>query len=259
VGRLDYASTGLVVLTNDGALTQALLHPSRESEREYRVTVRGELDAKRQRALERGVLLEGERTAPARVSQVSFDSASDTTTFQVVLIEGRNRQIRRSLVLLGRPVKLLVRTRMGTLRLGSLYRGEARALRRNEIRDLLAQAALPVPTRGRRESRPARRVSEAREAREPGEARERSGGRAAGPAGQSVRPRHPAAARPHDVASAPGPADREPRRDGRRRKPGASRPSSEAVPRRTDAQRSKKGSSSSKASHRPSRKPKAFR
>jgi len=153
VGRLDYASTGLVVLTNDGALTQALLHPSRQSEREYRVSVRGELDPKRQRALERGVVLEEGRTAPARISRVQFDPSSDSTSFQIVLTEGRNRQIRRSLALLGRPVKQLVRVRMGTLKLGNLKRGEARALRRGEIRELLAQAAQPIPPRSGGRSR----------------------------------------------------------------------------------------------------------
>ncbi|MEE2674850.1 MAG: pseudouridine synthase [Myxococcota bacterium] len=140
VGRLDYESTGLVLLTNDGDLTQALLHPSLGSEREYRVTVRGELDSRARKALEHGVVLEEGRTAPAKIGRVVFDSGANTTNFSFTLAEGRNRQIRRSLLTLGRPVKKLVRVRMGPLRLGTLARGKARKLRRDEVAELHAHA-----------------------------------------------------------------------------------------------------------------------
>ena len=140
VGRLDYESTGLVLLTNDGDLTQALLHPSLGSEREYRVTIRGELDSRVRKALEHGVVLEEGRTAPAKIARVVFDADANTTKFSFTLAEGRNRQIRRSLLTLGRPVKKLVRLRMGPLRLGTLARGKARALRREEVSELQAHA-----------------------------------------------------------------------------------------------------------------------
>ncbi len=168
VGRLDYESTGLVLLTNDGALTHALLHPSLGSEREYEVTVRGELDARAQRALERGVVLEEGRTAPARVARVRFDPTANTTTFSLTLVEGRNRQIRRSLLTLGRPVKRLVRIRMGPLRLGGLARGEVRRLRPEEIRSLREHAQRLLEGKPRRGGR--RRVGPKRRAgaREPG-------------------------------------------------------------------------------------------
>ncbi len=133
VGRLDAASTGLVLLTNDGALTHVLLHPSLGNEREYSVTIRGQLDTRTQRALERGVVLEEGRTAPARVGRVRLDPETDSSTFGLTLVEGRNRQIRRSLLALGRPVKRLVRVRIGPLRLGRLPRGEARPLRPEEL------------------------------------------------------------------------------------------------------------------------------
>ena len=147
VGRLDYESTGLVLLTNDGDLTHALLHPSLGSEREYRVTVKGEVDARVRGALEHGVVLEEGRTAPARVGDVAYDPASQTTNFSLVLVEGRNRQIRRSLLVLGRPVKKLVRVRMGPLRLGNLPRGKARVLRREEV-DALLEHARKLAARG---------------------------------------------------------------------------------------------------------------
>ena len=140
VGRLDYESTGLVLLTNDGDLTQALLHPSLGSEREYRVTIRGELDSRVRKALEHGVMLDEGRTAPAKIARVVFDADANTTKFSFTLAEGRNRQIRRSLLTLGRPVKKLVRLRMGPLRLGTLERGKARALRGDEVSELQAHA-----------------------------------------------------------------------------------------------------------------------
>ncbi len=147
VGRLDRESTGLVLLTNDGDLTHALLHPSHGNEREYHVTVRGELDRKAQGALARGVVLEEGRTAAARVSNVVFDEAIGVSSFSLTLVEGRNRQIRRSLLVLGHPVKRLVRTRIGPLRLGKLPRGEARELRPAEVAALHKHAQLLAQNR----------------------------------------------------------------------------------------------------------------
>ena len=128
VGRLDRDTEGLVLLTNDGALAHALLHPSHEVEREYVVSVRGELRPREQRRLARGVRLDDGVTAPARVSAVSFDRAADTTTFHLTLIEGRKRQIRRALSALGHPVRALRRVRMGPLSLAGLACGAAREL-----------------------------------------------------------------------------------------------------------------------------------
>ncbi len=154
VGRLDYESSGLILLTNDGDLTHALLHPSLGSEREYRVTVRGELDDRTRKALEHGVVLEEGRTAPAKIGRAVFDSDANTTSFSLTLVEGRNRQIRRSLLTLGRPVKKLVRVRMGSLRLGTLARGKARVLRREELSEL--QAHVRTLSGRRRKTRPRR-------------------------------------------------------------------------------------------------------
>lgn len=139
VGRLDRDTEGLVLVTNDGDLAQVLLHPSHESEREYRVTVAGRIPAGVLGRLEEGVVLEDGRTAPARVSPGRYDNSSRRSHFGLTLIEGRNRQIRRSLELLGHPVVRLVRVRMGPLRLGRLPSGAARALDDGERRALLRQ------------------------------------------------------------------------------------------------------------------------
>ena len=93
VGRLDRDTEGLLLLTNDGELTHALLHPSHEVEREYVVTARGELSTRAQERLARGVRLEDGKTSPARVSRVRYDRERDVTELHLVLIEGRKRQI----------------------------------------------------------------------------------------------------------------------------------------------------------------------
>jgi 23S rRNA pseudouridine2605 synthase len=140
VGRLDRETQGLVLLTNDGALSQALLHPSFGNEREYRVTVKGNLPPEKARRIERGVVLEEGRTAPARVADVVFDPTQDTTRLRLLLTQGRKRQIRRMMQALGHPVKRLVRTRMGPLSLGALPPGACRALSKAEIEALHAHA-----------------------------------------------------------------------------------------------------------------------
>jgi 23S rRNA pseudouridine2605 synthase len=138
VGRLDRETSGLLLLTNDGDTAHVLLHPSLGNEREYKVNVKGEIDERTIGRLQKGVPLEDGRTAPGRVSAVRFDSDSGTSNFSLVLGEGRKRQIRRSLLILGFPVRRLVRVRMGPLRLGRLAVGEARPLRSEERRALLA-------------------------------------------------------------------------------------------------------------------------
>ena len=141
VGRLDRDSAGLLLLTNDGAVTQRLLHPSHESEKEYRVTVKGEVDDRIVKRLERGIHLDDGPTARTRVSRRQYDPDGDLTTFHLVMTEGRKRQIRRMMLAVGRPVKRLVRIRVGPIKLGRLTPGTARPLRDHEVRALKAYAA----------------------------------------------------------------------------------------------------------------------
>ena len=141
VGRLDWDTEGLVLMTNDGDVTQALLHPSLGSEREYRVTVRGRIAEATLRRLAKGIVLEDGPTAPARVGAARFDARAETSVFTLVLAEGRKRQIRRSLQALRHPVARLVRVRMGPVRLGALAPGRARPLGDDEIAALRRHAA----------------------------------------------------------------------------------------------------------------------
>lgn len=137
VGRLDRETSGLLLLTNDGDAAHVLLHPSLGNEREYRVQVKGQVEDRTIARLERGVNLEEGRTSPMEVSDVRFDPESGTTSLGLTLVEGKKRQIRRSLLVLGHPVRRLVRVRMGPLRIGRLAVGEARPLRSEEKRALL--------------------------------------------------------------------------------------------------------------------------
>jgi 23S rRNA pseudouridine2605 synthase len=148
VGRLDRESEGLLLLTNDGLLAHALLHPSHEIEREYEVVVRGPIDARSLERLARGIRLEDGWTAPARVAQARHDPRTDTTRFRLTLHEGRKRQIRRALLVLGHPVRELRRVRFGPIRLGTLARGRARRLDVAERRALEALAARAVGRAG---------------------------------------------------------------------------------------------------------------
>ena len=143
VGRLDRDTEGLVLLTNDGPLAHALLHPSHGIEREYALRVRGRMSEDALRRLAAGVELEDGRTAPAGVERVAW--GEDETQLHLTLVEGRKRQIRRALAALGHPVRSLRRVRMATLRLGRLARGAARPLRARERAALLRAAGLEAP------------------------------------------------------------------------------------------------------------------
>ncbi|MGH9069009.1 MAG: pseudouridine synthase [Acidimicrobiales bacterium] len=130
VGRLDAATEGLLVLTNDGELAQHLTHPSRGVDTEYLAEVEGRPSRGTLRRLREGVELEDGRTAPARVSLVA------PGTLRIVIHEGRNRQVRRMGAAVGHPVRRLVRTRVGPLADRSLAPGAWRQLSLDEVRAL---------------------------------------------------------------------------------------------------------------------------
>lgn len=135
-GRLDLWSEGLILFTDDGDLTYRLTHPRFEHEKEYNVLVKGEPGEASLERWQRGVFLNGQRTAPAEVSVTK--RGKDGTWLRVVLREGRKRQIRRVAVMLGHPVRRLVRVRIGPLRLGDLGPGEWRRLTEEEVKALQA-------------------------------------------------------------------------------------------------------------------------
>lgn len=136
VGRLDKDSTGLLLLTNDGRIHHRLSHPSFDHEKEYDVTVRWPLADQALAAMEKGMPLSGVMTRPARVHRLSGNR------FRIVLMEGKNRQIRRMVNKVGNRVVRLHRIRVADLKLGNLGKGSWRHLRPAETRQLLNQLQL---------------------------------------------------------------------------------------------------------------------
>ncbi len=136
VGRLDADTTGLILLTNDGALAHRLTHPRFEVPKTYRATVaRPPVGEGAVRALRAGVELEDGRTAPAQVGRLSAD------TLEITIHEGRKRQVRRMCEAVGHPVKGLERVAFGPLGLAGLAPGRYRLLDAGEVDDLTAAAA----------------------------------------------------------------------------------------------------------------------
>lgn len=148
VGRLDIDSSGLLLLTNDGALAQRLVHPSHNIEKVYEVLVRGYMSDTTIDILLKGVFLvdkDGDKPRRARVKAILIKMRDkQRTRFEVVLGEGRNRQIRRMTAALGHPVKRLKRLSIGPLKLKGLRPGQWRDLDRTELRRLRKSAHLPV-------------------------------------------------------------------------------------------------------------------
>jgi len=137
VGRLDIDSEGLILLTNDGELTNLLTHPRYQHEKEYKVLVSRIPDEKQLRAWRRGVVLEtGYKTKPASV-QIINTNKNKTAWLSVVLREGKKRQIREMGRLTGLPVIRIIRIRIGNLRLGKLKPGSWRTLTAKEIDALI--------------------------------------------------------------------------------------------------------------------------
>ena len=149
VGRLDYESEGLILLTNDGDLKQKLSHPRFGHEKEYKVLVASRPDEEQLNIFQRGVVLEdGYKTQPARVrvTQVHGKGA----WLQVILSEGRKRQIRETCRILGLPVVRIIRVRIATLKLGSMHPRDWRYLSEEEIKALKGETSQPSGKTGRR-------------------------------------------------------------------------------------------------------------
>lgn len=134
VGRLDRESEGLLLMTNDGELTNALTHPSKHVPKTYRVTVRPSITQEQLDAFAVGMMLDGRMTAPADVRVVSKEEGR--VVIEVVLYEGRNRQIRKMCEQLGLEVARLKRTAIGNIKLSMLPPGRWRYLEAKEVEQL---------------------------------------------------------------------------------------------------------------------------
>ncbi len=138
LGRLDYDSSGLLILTNDGALTQTLLHPKFKVDKTYVAEIRGPISPGDIDKLKQGVELEDGITAPARISLKRRGKTS--SQIEITIHEGKKRQIRRMCKAIGHPIIRLHRNRFGSLNLGKLKAGQWRELTAKEINNLKKEA-----------------------------------------------------------------------------------------------------------------------
>jgi 23S rRNA pseudouridine2605 synthase len=141
VGRLDYNSEGLLLITNDGELTNNILHPKNKIPKTYLVKIDGWLDDEKKQKLEKGIKLEDGMTAPAKVRRVKRKTKTNSW-IEITIHEGRKRQIRRMLQRVGHPVIKLVRTRINGLELGALKPGEYRYLSSEEVKKIKEEVFL---------------------------------------------------------------------------------------------------------------------
>lgn len=138
VGRLDYDSEGLIILTNDGAFAQKVAHPKHELDRAYEVLVTGLPDARDLDRLSRGIVIDGRRTLPAKVRVIRTypDKKEPQSLIEIVIREGRNRQVRKMCEQTGHHVMALRRTRIGNITDRHIRPGQVRELTPAEVRAL---------------------------------------------------------------------------------------------------------------------------
>ncbi|WP_019122916.1 pseudouridine synthase [Brevibacillus massiliensis] len=141
VGRLDYDTSGLLLLTNDGDLANRLAHPSYEIDKVYRAWVRGIPSEDKLRRLAEGVRLEDGMTAPGQASLVVADRSRNRALIELTIHEGKNRQVRRMCEAIGHPVLELERIRLGFLTLEGLKKGRFRHLTDEEVARLQKELA----------------------------------------------------------------------------------------------------------------------
>ncbi len=140
IGRLDYDTSGVLLLTNDGELTNMLLRPESHVEKEYQVKAKGLVRKETVQTLEKGVTINVNnseyKTKRTRVISAKYNRKSDTTMVHIVLTEGKFHQVKEMFAAVGHPVKKLKRVRFGNIELDQMAKGEYRQLKANEVRIL---------------------------------------------------------------------------------------------------------------------------
>ncbi|HJI47215.1 MAG TPA: rRNA pseudouridine synthase [Oscillospiraceae bacterium] len=142
VGRLDKDSEGLLLMTNDGEFANHMTHPSKHIPKTYRVTVRPDVTEDMLTAFATGMEIDGRITAPADAHII--EKQDNRVVMEIVLYEGRNRQIRKMCESLGLEVARLKRTSMGSLKLGMLPQGKWRELKEDEVHKLMVSSGMKV-------------------------------------------------------------------------------------------------------------------
>lgn len=136
IGRLDYDTTGLIILTNDGELANLMMHPSSRIEKSYVAVVKGSLSKKAIMALEKGVEIDGYKTRPAKVKILEKDDKRDIHKIRITISEGKNHQVKKMCAAVGLDVKKLHRDRYSEFDLNNLPSGEYRKIKTSDIEEL---------------------------------------------------------------------------------------------------------------------------
>lgn len=138
IGRLDYDSSGLILLTNDGELYNKIIHPRVELDKKYVAVVKGEVSLDDKEKFESGIDIGGYITAPAKLKMLEYSHRKDLSTIEVCIHEGKNRQIRKMCSAINHEVISLRRVSIGNIRLGQLKKGEYRYLNDEEMKYLMS-------------------------------------------------------------------------------------------------------------------------
>ena len=136
IGRLDYDSSGLIIMTNDGELYNKIIHPRVELDKKYVAVVKGEFSIDDKEKFENGIDIGGYVTAPAKIKMLDYSYRKNLSTIEVCIHEGKNRQIRKMCSALNHDVVSLKRVSIGHIRLGQLKKGEYRELNNEEMKYL---------------------------------------------------------------------------------------------------------------------------
>jgi 23S rRNA pseudouridine2605 synthase len=131
VGRLDFNTEGALILTNDGNFSQLIQHPSHEVNKTYVAIVKGIPSSVKINQLEKGIVIDGQKTWPAKVKIIGKKKTE--STLELIIHEGKKRQVRKMLAAVGHPVKSLMRTAYGNLKLGNLKPGKYRFLAKKDL------------------------------------------------------------------------------------------------------------------------------
>lgn len=140
IGRLDYDTTGLILMTNDGEFANKMMHPSSKIPKTYIVYADGVIDNEQKKLLETGVVFDGRKSAKAKVKVMDKDFKHNNCKVSLTIIEGRNHQVKKMFAAVGLHVRKLHRANYGHLNLNGLVPGQYRKLKYNEIQELLELA-----------------------------------------------------------------------------------------------------------------------
>lgn len=140
VGRLDYDTSGLLIMTNDGDFANILTHPKHEIEKTYVAKIKGNPTPDDLKVFRRGVVIDGRKTAPAKYKILSSDRTKGNSIVELTIHEGRNHQVKKMFEAVGLPVLKLKREKVGSLNLLGLMSGQYRELSKKEVSQLLVEA-----------------------------------------------------------------------------------------------------------------------